>query len=27
MNMQSVEAELIVKVRDSAGSIEFTQGD
>ena len=27
MNMQSVEAGLIVKVRDTAGGIEFTQGE
>ncbi len=27
MNMQSVEAEWIEKVRDTAGDIEFTQGE
>jgi hypothetical protein len=27
MNMQSVEAEWIEKVRDTAGGIEFTQGE
>jgi hypothetical protein len=27
MNMQSVEAEWIEKVRDTASGIEFTQGD